>query len=56
MIAKHKIKTVDEDGFLALIGNRPSGKADSKFIEAKKKEEAVVKEQAKKMGLAKDAP
>ena len=56
MIDKHKIKTLDEDGFLELIGSRPSGADDPKFIEQQKKEQAKVKETAKKMGPAKDAP
>lgn len=50
MIAKHKIKTLDEDGFLELIGKRPSGASDPKFIEAKKKEEEQIKEAAKTLG------
>ncbi|GAA6048823.1 hypothetical protein JCM3770_003639 [Rhodotorula araucariae] len=57
VIAKHKIKTLDEDAFLALIGSRESDPNDPKLVEAKKKEEAKVKEAVKGMkGLAKDAP
>ncbi|GAA5917835.1 hypothetical protein JCM8208_006381, partial [Rhodotorula glutinis] len=56
-IAKHKIKTLDEDGFLALIGSRKSDPNDPKLVEAKKKEEQKVKEAVKAMkGLGKDAP
>lgn len=55
MIAKHKLKTVNEDGFLELIGSRPSGADDPKFVEQKKKEEAKVKEDAKKIGVKKGA-
>ncbi|GAA5948383.1 hypothetical protein JCM3775_001641, partial [Rhodotorula graminis] len=56
-IAKHKIKTLDEDGFLALIGSRKSDPNDPKIVEAKKKEEQKVKEAVKAMkGLGKDAP
>ncbi|BGP50272.1 DNA replication factor C complex subunit Rfc1 [Rhodotorula kratochvilovae] len=57
VIAKHRIKTLDEDAFLALIGSRQSDPNDPKLVEAKKKEEAKVKEAVKGMkGLAKDAP
>ena len=56
-IAKHKIKTLDEDGFLALIGSRKSDPNDPKIVEAKKKEEQKVKDAVKAMkGLGKDAP
>ncbi|TNY21158.1 DNA replication factor C large subunit [Rhodotorula diobovata] len=56
-IAKHKIKTLDEDGFLALIGSRRSDPNDPKVREAKQKEEAKVKEAVKGLkGLGKDAP
>lgn len=56
MIEKHGIKTLNEDGFLELIGSRPSGADDPKFIEQQKKEKEKIKETAKKMGLAKNAP
>lgn len=56
MIKKHSIKTLDEDGFLDLIGKRPSGAADPKFIELKEKETKKIKDEAKTMALAKDAP
>ncbi|KAM0756309.1 DNA replication factor C, large subunit [Meredithblackwellia eburnea MCA 4105] len=54
MIKKHKIKTLTEDDFLALIGNRPSGADDPAYLEQKKKEEEKVKEQAKSLGPKKD--
>lgn len=50
MIKKHSLKTLDEDGFLALIGSRPSGEDDPKFIEQQKKEQEKIKEAAKSMG------
>ncbi|KAI5475697.1 chromosome transmission fidelity factor [Pseudohyphozyma bogoriensis] len=50
MIKKHKIKTLDEDGFLELIGKRPSGANDPKYIEQKKAEEKKIKEEAKALG------
>ena len=53
MIQKHKIKTLTEDTFLELIGKRPSGANDPKFIEAQKKEQAKIKEEAKKLAPAK---
>lgn len=56
LIKKHKLKTLDEDGFLGLIGNRKADPNDPKLLEAKKKEEAKVKEAAKALTLAKDAP
>ncbi|GAA5870083.1 hypothetical protein JCM1840_003576 [Sporobolomyces johnsonii] len=56
MIKKHRIKTVDEDGFLALIAGGKSQADDPKVKEAKRKEEEKVKEAAKQMSLAKDAP
>lgn len=56
MIAKNNLKTLDEDGFLALIGSRPSGKDDPKVVAAKKKEEEQIVKDAKTIGLAKDAP
>lgn len=56
LIKKHKLKTLDEDGFLALIGDRKADPNDPKVLEAKKKEEAKVKEAAKALTLAKDAP
>ncbi|GAA5961951.1 hypothetical protein JCM8115_001625 [Rhodotorula mucilaginosa] len=56
LIKKHKLKTLDEDGFLGLIGNRKADPNDPKLVEAKKKEEAKVKEAAKALTLAKDAP
>lgn len=56
MIQKHGLKTLDEDGFLELIGKRPSGAADPKFIEQKEKEAKKIKDEAKKMALGKDAP
>ncbi|KAK4704443.1 replication factor C subunit 1, partial [Phenoliferia sp. Uapishka_3] len=49
MIKKHNIKTLTEDAFLELIGKRPSGKDDPKFIEAQKKEQAKIKEDAKSL-------
>ncbi|GAA5882470.1 hypothetical protein JCM3774_001130, partial [Rhodotorula dairenensis] len=56
VIKKHKLKTLDEDGFLQLIGNRKADPNDPKLVEAKKKEAAKVKEAAKALTLAKDAP
>ncbi|GAA5869122.1 hypothetical protein JCM8547_008702 [Rhodosporidiobolus lusitaniae] len=56
MIAKHKIKTLDEDGFLALIGKSESREDDPTYQEQLKKEKEKVKEQAKAMALDKDAP
>ncbi|CEQ40704.1 SPOSA6832_02363 [Sporobolomyces salmonicolor] len=56
MIKKHRIKTVDEDGFLALIAGGKSQADDPKVKEAKRKEQEKVKEAAKQMGLTKDAP
>lgn len=56
VIKKHKLKTLDEDGFLGLIGNRKADPNDPKLVEAKKKEEAKVNEAAKALTLAKDAP
>ncbi|GAA5961864.1 hypothetical protein JCM21900_006467 [Sporobolomyces salmonicolor] len=56
MIKKHRIKTVDEDGFLALIAGGKSQADDPKVMEAKRKEQEKVKEAAKQMGLTKDAP
>lgn len=56
VIKKHSIKTLDEDGFLALIGSRPANPDDPKVKEARKKEEARIKESAKSLTLAKDAP
>ncbi|GAA5897705.1 replication factor C subunit 1 [Sporobolomyces salmoneus] len=56
MIKKHSIKTVDEDGFLRMIGTNKSKADDPKVLEAKKKEEEKVKKMAKDMVLKKDAP
>lgn len=56
MIQKHSLKTLDEDGFLELIGKRPSGANDPKFIEQQEKQAKKIKDEAKKMALSKDAP
>ncbi|GAA5889227.1 hypothetical protein JCM6882_000680 [Rhodosporidiobolus microsporus] len=56
MIKKHAIKTLNEDGFLGLIGTSKSREDDPKYIEQQKKEAAKIKEQAKAINLAKDAP
>ncbi|GAA5961484.1 hypothetical protein JCM3765_003600 [Sporobolomyces pararoseus] len=56
LIKKHKIKTLDEDGFLRMIGTSESKADDPKFLEAKKKEEEKIKTMAKSMSLTKDAP
>ncbi|GAA6031539.1 hypothetical protein JCM8097_006509 [Rhodosporidiobolus ruineniae] len=56
LIKKHNLKTLDEDGFLALIGTSASREDDPKYKAQMKKEEAKIKEQAKQMSLAKDAP
>lgn len=56
MIAKHKIKTLTEDEFLALIGKNESREDDPKYQAELKKEQAKVKEQAKHLGLDKGAP
>ena len=50
MIKKHKIKTLDEDGFLLLIGKRPAGKVDP---EKQRQEEAKVRQDAQAIGPAK---
>lgn len=47
MIKKNKIKTLDEDGFLNLIGSRSTKDQDEKYIEQQKKEAAKIKEAAK---------
>lgn len=49
MIKKHGIKTLTEDAFLELIGNRPSGADDPKFKEQQKKETEKIKAVAKSM-------
>lgn len=54
MIAKHKIKTLTEDQFLELIGSRPSGADDPKFIAKQKEEAEKVKKAAKSIGPMKD--
>ncbi|GAA5992920.1 hypothetical protein JCM5350_007801, partial [Sporobolomyces pararoseus] len=56
LIKKHKIKTLDEDGFLRMIGTSESKADDPIFLEAKKKEEEKIKTMAKNMSLSKDAP
>ena len=56
LIAKHKIKTIDEDGLLRMIGSNKSKADDPKVLEAKKKEEEKIKTMAKDMSLKKDAP
>jgi hypothetical protein len=56
MIAKHGIKTLSEDDFIALIGKSESREDDPKYQAEMKKEQAKVKEQAKHLGLEKDAP
>ncbi|SCV71538.1 BQ2448_3126 [Microbotryum intermedium] len=56
MIKKHKLKTLNEDTFLELIGKRPSGAADPKFKEQQKKEEAKVQDMVKEMSKKKDGP
>lgn len=56
MIKKHNIKTLTEDGLLELIGSRPSGADDPKYVEQRKKEEKKIKEEAKKITLQADAP
>lgn len=56
MIEAKKIPTLTEDTFLQLIGQRPSGEADEKFIAKKKEETAKVIADAKTIGLTKDAP
>lgn len=49
-IKEKGLKTVDEDGFLALIGsNTPAPEADVKYQEKKKAEERKVKEGAKRL-------
>lgn len=52
-IAKHKLKTLTEDDFLAMIGSRKAKPDDPKVIEAKKKEEEKMKEVAKTLAPAK---
>lgn len=47
---------MSEDEFLEMIGKRPSGATDPKFIAAKEKETAKIKADSKTIGLAKDAP
>ncbi|BGP18533.1 hypothetical protein JCM10213_002954 [Rhodosporidiobolus nylandii] len=56
LIKKHNLKTLDEDGFLALIGSSESRTDDPKYKEQQRKEQAKVKEQAKQLKLDKDAP
>lgn len=56
MIAKKGIKTLTEDQFMLLINQRPAGAVDEKFLAKKKEEEKKIVLEAKKMGLAKDAP
>ncbi|GAA6025941.1 hypothetical protein JCM10207_004487, partial [Rhodosporidiobolus poonsookiae] len=55
-IEQHKIKTLDEDGFLSLIGNNKSREDDPEYKKQVKKEQDKVKQDAKSMTLAKDAP
>ena len=56
LIKKHKIKTLDEDGFLRMIGTSESKADDPKVLEAKKKEEEKIKTMSKNRSLSKDAP
>ncbi|GAA5883791.1 hypothetical protein JCM16303_002375 [Sporobolomyces ruberrimus] len=56
VIAAKKIKTLDEDGFLRMIGTNKSKSDDPKVLEAKKKEDDKIKSMAKDMALKKDAP
>ncbi|GAA6060829.1 hypothetical protein JCM10212_005247 [Sporobolomyces blumeae] len=56
VIKRHNLKTLDEDGLLKMIGTSESKADDPKVIEAKKKEEAKIKEAVKSMALGKDAP
>ena len=55
-IARLKIKTLNEDTFLELIGQRPAGAVDAKFLEKQAKEEKAIITAAKAMPLAKDSP
>ncbi|KAG6906768.1 hypothetical protein DXG01_012244 [Tephrocybe rancida] len=48
-IEKHKIRTVSEDEFLALIGSRKGGKVDEKTKKKMEKEEAAIKQAAKEL-------
>lgn len=43
------IKTLDEDGLLALIGSRGGAELDEKAIKAREKEEKKIADQAKEM-------
>ncbi|GAA5969486.1 hypothetical protein JCM11641_008131 [Rhodosporidiobolus odoratus] len=56
LIEKHKLKTLDEDGFLALIAQSESREDDPVFLAQQKKEQDKIKEQAKNLTLQKDAP
>lgn len=54
-IKKNDLQTLTEDQFLDLIGQRPAGEEDAKFLEKKAKDEAKVQATAKTIGLPKDA-
>ncbi|KNE96098.1 hypothetical protein PSTG_10523 [Puccinia striiformis f. sp. tritici PST-78] len=53
MIKKHKIKTITEDEFLALIGSNASGEVDAKTIKKQEEEVKKVEQVAKSLGPAK---
>jgi hypothetical protein len=48
-IAKHNLKTVDEDGFLQLIASRSGGEMDEKTKAKKEKEEEAMRKAAVEM-------
>lgn len=54
-IAKNKIQTLDEDGFLDLIRSRGAGELDEKTKQKMKAEEEKIKEVAKSMDPPKGA-
>lgn len=56
VIAVKKLKTLTENEFMQLINQRPAGEVDEKFLAKKAEEEKKIIVEAKKMGLAKDAP
>ncbi|GJN92543.1 hypothetical protein Rhopal_005573-T1 [Rhodotorula paludigena] len=56
VITKHRLQTLDEDGFLKLLASREADPDDPKVRKLKEAEEKKVKEAAKSLTLTKDAP
>ncbi|PLW53065.1 hypothetical protein PCANC_05810 [Puccinia coronata f. sp. avenae] len=50
MIKKHKIKTINEEEFLNMIGSKPAGEVDAKTLKKQEEEVKKVEQVAKSLG------